>query len=247
MIDIEDPRNTFTAGKYKIRAEKLIDEILSRNKVPIIAGGTGFYIKSLLEGLDIPETEPDEVFREKMNYMVETEGKSALHELLQKTDSVSAQKLHPNDTFRVIRALEILHVTGKKMSEVQSVSEPKYNALYIGLNTVDREVLYNRINLRVLKMIEKGLVDEVKNLIEKYGRPLSLLRTLGYREICEYLEGLLSLDEAIEKIQKNTRNFAKRQLTWFRANPKILWQYIDKQNTDEICELIEQQWSNMLA
>jgi len=242
MIDVEDPKNTYTVGRYKKEAGKAIEKILERNKIPIITGGTGFYIKALLEGLDIPEIDPDEDFRRKMREIAEKEGKEALHKILENSDPVIAKKLHPNDIFRIIRALEVQHITGCPMSKAQTISNSKYKVFYVGLNALDREFLYDRINKRVLNMIEKGLVEEVEALILKYGRTVSILKTLGYKEICERLEGLYSLDEAVEKIQQKTRNFAKRQLTWFRANKDIHWFYIDRNSQDEICESIAKKW-----
>ncbi len=238
MIDINNPKDIYAAGKYKQEAETHIEDILSRNKVPIVVGGTGFYVKALLEGLDIPDIEPDENFRHEIKKLIDERGKEYLHKVLAEIDPATAKKLHPNDVFRITRALEVRHVTGKLMSELQTKSEPKYNVLYVGLNTTDRDILYDRINRRVLIMIEKGLVEEVKSLILKHGRTISLMKTLGYKEICEYMEGLYSLDEAVEKIQQNTRNFAKRQLTWFRANKNINWFYIDKMSQEEICQEI---------
>ena len=246
MIDIENPKNTYTVGKYQKEAGNKIKEILGRNKIPIVAGGTGLYVKALLERLDIPEIDPDENFRYQMKIIVETKGKETLHKMLSDSDPVMAKKLHPNDIFRIIRALEVQHVMGYPMSKIQSVSEPEYDVLYVGLNAEDREFLYDRINKRVLKMMELGLVDEVRNLIIKYGRTVSLLRTLGYKEICECFDGMGTLDDAVKKIQKNTRNFAKRQLTWFRSNKKINWFYIDKSNQEAICRGIIEKYTAQL-
>lgn len=236
MIDIVEPTHTFTAGKYKIRAGLLVEKI----ETPIVVGGTGLYVKALLQGLDIPGVEPDIEFRNTMEKLEKQE----LYKKLMDCDPVMAEKLHPNDSFRIIRALEVQHLSGKPMSETQTMSPPDYDVLYVGLNSISREFLYERINLRVLKMLESGLIKEVEDLINKYGRTVSLLKTLGYKEICEYLDGLYSLDEAVEKIQKTTRNFAKRQLTWFRANEKIHWFYIDEKNQDEICKEVIEAWIN---
>ena len=235
MIDIVHPEETFTAGIFKKRASEKIKEILSRGKVPIIAGGTGFYIKALIEGLDIPEVEPEIDFRNSMRKLAEEKGREYLHNMLRESDPETAKKLHKNDIFRIIRALEVQKIAGKAMSEAQSLSKSLYNSIYIGLNAENREYLYERITKRVDIMIEQGLVNEVEGLVIKYGKTLSLLKTLGYKEITEYLEGNAYLDQTKEMIAKNTRNFAKRQLTWFRANKKIHWFYIDKISQDEIC------------
>jgi len=234
MIDITEPTENYTAGLYKKQANIVIKDILSRGRIPIIAGGTGFYIKALLQGLDIPEIKPDIEFRNTMNTLIKEKGKEYLHGILRQKDPVIADKLHPNDSVRIIRALEVINATGDKMSEVQAVKNPDYRTLYIGLNSENRDYLYERINNRVEIMHKIGLVEEVKGIINKYGKTLSLLNTLGYKEICNYLDGQISLDEALTEIKKNTRNFAKRQLTWFRANKEINWYYIDKMKIKDI-------------
>ena len=238
MIDVADPKDTYTVGLYKEQAEAVIDDIIGRGKVPIVAGGTGFYTKALLAGLDMPKVEPDEEFRQELDEFASLHGREALHNRLKEIDPVMAEKLHYNDKFRIIRALEVHKALGIPMSEAQKLKPPKYDVLYIGLNAQDREYLYGRVNKRVDIMIEQGLVEEVKNLINKYGKTVSLLKTLGYKEICEYIDGILSLEDSIELIKKDTRNFAKRQLTWFRANPEINWFYIDKMSGEQICKEI---------
>lgn len=231
LIDVVPPTEIFTASRFKQEAGKLLETI----ERPIIAGGTGFYIKAVLGGLDMPESEPDEEFRKEMQKL----DKYTLHNKLRDCDPAMAEKLHFNDTFRIIRALEVYHLSGIPMSQAQSMTKPKYDVIYIGLTAADREYLYNRINQRVLDMIEQGLVKEVENLINKYGKTLSLLRTLGYKEVCHHIEGEISLEEAVEKIQKNTRNFAKRQLTWFRSNKNIKWFNIDEMGQAQILQNVK--------
>lgn len=238
LIDIESPTVTYTVSRYKKEADEKIKEIINKNKVPIITGGTGFYIKALLEGLNIPDVYPDQEFREEMENFVLKQGKEALYKKLQKSDPEMAKKLMQNDSFRIIRALEVQRATGQKMSEQQTTSECEYDVRYFGLNAEDRDFLYERINQRVLIMQQQGLIEEVENLIKKYGRTNSLLKTLGYKEICEYFDNKYTLNETLEKIQQNTRHFAKRQLTWFRANKNINWFFIDKMDSDEIIKSI---------
>lgn len=238
LIDTTDPKETYTANLFKKDAGKIIEEIFARGNIPIIAGGTGFYVKTLLEGLDIPETSPNDEFREKMRKLSEEKGREFIHSKLKEVDPITAAKLHPNDLFRVIRALEVYEFYGKTMAEMQTKTQPNFNTIYIGLNAENREYLYDRINRRVDLMIQDGLIEEVKSLIYKYGKTLSLLKTLGYKEISEHLDGIYSLNEAIELIKKNTRNFAKRQLTWFRANPEIHWLNIDTLGKEQIIEAI---------
>lgn len=236
LIDVVSPNEAFTVEKYVKQAEKVIEEINSRGKIPIICGGTGFYIRALVEGLNIPDVTPDVEFRESLRIISENEGRELLHKMLAELDPQMAEKLHPNDSFRIIRALEVQKHLGEPMSKVQTKGDDKYNVFYVGLNAIDREFLYERINRRVNIMMNDGLIEEVDGLIEKYGRTLSLLKTLGYKEICEYFDNILDKEDTIGKIQQNTRKYAKRQLTWFRANKKTNWFFIDKMNNEEICE-----------
>ncbi|MFA6988962.1 MAG: tRNA (adenosine(37)-N6)-dimethylallyltransferase MiaA [Candidatus Gastranaerophilaceae bacterium] len=238
LIDIIDPNEDFSAGIYKDKAEEAIHDIIKRQKTPVIAGGTGFYIKALLEGLDMPRLNPDNEYRLELEQLAQEKGREFLYNMLREKDPTICEKLHPNDKFRVIRALEVIKILGIPMSEAQKQSQPKYNTIYFGLTTRNREFLYERVNKRVDIMLEQGLIDEVKALINKHGRTVSMLKTLGYKEICEYLDGNLSFEAAVELIKKNTRNFAKRQLTWFRANPQIHWFYIDEMPEEEILQQI---------
>jgi tRNA dimethylallyltransferase len=238
LIDVVSPDKIYTVGDYREKADSVITNLLNDNKVPIITGGTGFYVRTLLGDLEIPDVKPDIEFRESIEKQITEKGKEYLHQLLKEKDPITAEKLHPNDIFRITRALEVQHVLGKPMSEAQALSEPKYNVIYIGLNTQDREILYERINIRVDNMIQSGLVEEVKFLVNKYGKTLSLLKTLGYKEICEYLDSEKTLEESIEEIKKNTRNYAKRQLTWFRANKNISWFFIDSEPKEIILDKV---------
>ena len=243
MIDIIPPERLYSAGDYKKDASEAVEKIISKGKIPIVVGGTGFYVRSLLGGLDIPDVPADENFRAEMDKFVEDYGRQALYDKLAAIDKTTADKLHYNDNVRVTRALEIFHATGKTMSEISSISKPPYEVFYAGLNALDRAYLYDRANRRVDKMIDSGLVDEVHRLVQKYGRTLPILKTLGYKEICEYFDGKISLDEAVELIKKHTRNYAKRQLTWFRANPEIHWYYIDEMSQEEIVEKIIREYN----
>ncbi len=243
MIDIIPPERLYSAGDYKKDASEAVEKIISKGRIPIVVGGTGFYVRSLLGGLDIPDVPADENFRAEMDKFVEDYGRQALYDKLAAIDKTTADKLHYNDNVRVTRALEIFHATGKTMSEISSMSKPPYEVFYAGLNALDRAYLYDRANRRVDKMIESGLVDEVHRLVQKYGRTLPILKTLGYKEICEYFDGKISLEEAVGLIKKHTRNYAKRQLTWFRANPEIHWYYIDEMTQEEIVEKIIREYN----
>lgn len=245
LIDVVSPVVTYSVSDYVKEAELAIEKIKSKDKTAILTGGTGFYIKALLEGLNIPKVAPDEDFRLEMRGFAKEFGNDKLYQKLVEIDPIAAEKLHPNDVFRVIRALEIHKATSELPSMLQTVKEPAHHAVYFGLNAQDREFLYEKINLRTQVMLDKGLVKEVEGIIAKYGKTLPLLKTLGYKEICEYLDNEITLDEAKEKIQKNTRNYAKRQLTWFRANEKIKWYHIDTTEKDEIVQDIKKCLSTM--
>lgn len=218
MIDLVEPTSDYTAGLYKKQAKVVIKDIFSRGKTPIIVGGTGLYTDILLKGFDLPKIEPDKKLRNKLSNLSSEE----LYEQLETKDKESAQTIEKNDKKKLIRALEIITLTGKKLNEARGTSESEYDVEWIGKN-FKREDLYQRINKRVDLMIEKGLVEETKELLNKYGRAYNIVNTIGYKEISQYLDGVLSLDESIEILKKNTRNYAKRQLTWFRKNPDIKW------------------------
>ena len=216
LLDFLDINRSYSAGDFVLDATKAIDEIIAKNKVPIIVGGTGLYINSLLFPLTSGR-ERDEDLRIKLLEFKNKNGNRALWEELNKIDPESAKLIHYNQTDRILRAIEIYKTTGKKKSELTKSVESKYDYLYFVLN-VDRDLLYSRINQRVDIMINDGLVNEVKGLIEKDGlnENSPLLNGIGYREIYDYLTGKTTLDEAINLVKQHSRNYAKRQLTWFK-------------------------------
>ena len=216
MVDIVEPDVNYSAGLYAKEAKKYINDILSRGKTPIIAGGTGLYFNILLNNYDLPEIEPDWELRKSLNKLSYDELAQILYEL---DKDVFVEK---NDKKKAIRYIEILKSTGKPLKEARGVNEVEYDVEWIGLN-FPREVLYERINRRVDLMMETGLVEETKGLLEKYGRIPNIVDTIGYREIIMALDGVMSMDEAVDKLKQNTRNYAKRQLTWFRKNENIKW------------------------
>lgn len=216
MIDIAEPETDYSAGLYLKDAEKIIKDILLRGKVPIIAGGTGLYLNILLMNYDLPKVEPDYDLREKLK---KTDN---LYEILSSLDPQTALEIDPNDRKKLIRAIEIVKLTGKPLSKSRGRKESEYDVEWLGLN-YPREELYDRINRRVDLMIENGLVEETEKLLEEHGRINNILYTIGYQEMVSYLDGILTLDEAVDKLKQNTRRYAKRQLTWFRKNPDIKW------------------------
>lgn len=238
LIDIKEPWETFSVAEFKRLADEAIADIHDRGKLPIIVGGTGFYINSVLYEYHFGEADTDEAYRAELEQYAETHGNEALWNILQEKDPDSAAKLHSNDTKRVIRALEVLHVTGIPASERQSTVDKqtmRYNAVYIALN-MPREVLYDRINRRVDIMIQDGLEAEVRTaLANGVAQDALSMTSIGYRQMIQYFNEEISFDRAVELIKRDTRHFAKRQLTWFRHDPNIQW--VDKWGkTDEQVE-----------
>lgn len=218
MIDVVEPEYNYSVGLYVKEAKKHITDIISRGKVPIVVGGTGLYFRVLLENYDLPDVKPDyELRKELSSYSYEE-----LLEMLTKLDEKAANSVEKNDKKKLIRYIEIIKLAGKSLDLVRGVKEKEFNVEWVGLN-FPREILYDRINKRVDLMIEQGLIDETKKLLQKHGRISNITDTIGYREVLSYLDGELSLDEAKDKLKQNTRNYAKRQLTWFRKNEQINW------------------------
>lgn len=218
MIDIVEPEVDYSVGLYANEARNIIEDIISRGKIPVIAGGTGLYFRILLENYDLPKINPDYELRETLSKLSFAE----LYEMLVNLDAEAAKLVVQNDKRRAVRFIEIVKLIGLPVSEARGLKEPEFEVEWIGLN-YPREELYDRINRRVDLMIEQGLVDETKNLLAKHGRINNIINTIGYREITSYLDGELTLEEAKDKLKQNTRNYAKRQLTWFRKNPDIKW------------------------
>lgn len=230
LIDICDPREVFSLSQYTDIAKNTIQDIYNKNKIPLLVGGTGLYIKTLIEGFSVPEVEPDYKLRSELTEKSKAEGNDELYRYAQSIDPKAMEKIHKNDLIRIIRVIEVFKNTGKKFSELGKKSnEPVYDIIYVGLD-IDREKLYKRIGLRVDQMIQLGLIDEVTNIIDKYGPELPLLKTINYREIKQFLDKELSLEDAIELMKKDTRNFAKRQLTWFRNDQYIKFFNCETQN-----------------
>ncbi|MFR6290843.1 MAG: tRNA (adenosine(37)-N6)-dimethylallyltransferase MiaA [Peptococcaceae bacterium] len=226
LIDIKEPWETFSAAEFKTLADSAIADIYQRGKVPILVGGTGFYVNGVLYEYHFGESITDELYRQQLLQYQQQHGNEALWQLLQQRDPLSAQRLHCNDSKRIIRALEVLHVTGTPASQRQNTVDKqtmRYRTAYLGLN-LPRDILYQRINQRVDLMIAQGLEQEVRQTLE-HGVPADALSmtSLGYRQMVQYLRGEYSLDKAIELIKRDTRHFAKRQLTWFRHDPNLQW------------------------
>lgn len=235
LIDIHNPDYPFSVAEFQREAQQVIIDIANRGKLPFLVGGTGLYVESLCYGFSFTDGGVDEQLRQDMRQLLDTFGEQALHNKLREIDPFTAERLHPNDHRRVIRAIEIAHLTGKTMSE-QLASEKKespYTLCLIGL-TMDRQVLYNRIEARIDLMMEQGLVQEVHALLERgFDSQHTSMQGLGYKEIAAAIQGRISMDEAVRLLKQNTRRFAKRQLSWFRRMKDIHWINVDQFSNDD--------------
>lgn len=226
LLDFLSPEERYTVSNFKKDAEDAIEEILSKGKAPIICGGTGLYIDSVVFGIEYQDMEFDEEYRDSLMEKAENEeGLKSLYDEALKIDKEATLKISSNDKKRIVRILEIYHATGKTKTELEILSRSKgvkYNFKVFAID-MDRDKLYERINKRVDIMIEQGLVEEVKSLVQKYSKFPTAMQGLGYKEVVEYLEDKISYDEMVEKIKQESRHYAKRQLTWFRKNKDIIW------------------------
>ena len=236
LIDVLEPEEEFHVVRFQQMAKAAMTDIYSRGKIPIIVGGTGFYIQALLYDIDFTENEGDSVYREKLEAFAKEKGAAYLHGQLAMVDPKSAEEIHANNIKRVIRALEFYHQTGQKISEHnerERQKESPYQFCYFVLND-RRECLYERIDQRVDQMIRNGLVQEVQTLKERgCTKQMVSMQGLGYKEIFSYLEGDCSLEEAVYIIKRDTRHFAKRQLTWFKRERDVIWVQKDELNYDD--------------
>lgn len=241
LINILSPNETFNASIFKSLAEKAYEKIISKNKLPILAGGTGLYVNGFLYDYQFSKSTSVSLYRKKLEDEASQNGLESLYQKLLEISPNATYFISKNDKLRIIRALEVYYSTGKiyfDKNNMKNNYRPRFNLSYIGLN-MNREELYQRINLRVDKMLEAGLIEEVMMLLSKgFDKNLIGLQAIGYKEIIKYLDKQTSLNEAIELIKKNSRNFAKRQLTWFRRDPNIHWIEIDnKKDSDVLNEM----------
>ena len=225
MIDIVSPTERYSVAEFKVQAEKAIEEILKKGKTPIIAGGTGLYVNSLIYNIQYNDIKIDEEYRKYLEERVEKEGLQSLYEEAKKIDFEAMKSISKNDQKRILRVLEMYHQTGKTKTELEKESrkeEVKYDYKVYAINW-EREELYKRINKRVDMMIEQGLIEEVENLLKKYNKFPTAMQGLGYKEVVEYLDKKITKEEMIEKIKMETRRYAKRQITWFKKIENVKW------------------------
>ena len=225
LLDFVEPSQRYSVADFKKDAEKAIEEILSKGKVPIVVGGTGLYVDSLIYGIEYQDIQFDAQYRTELEKRAEQEGLEKLYEEAKKIDPQAIEKISSNDKKRILRILEIYRATGKNKTEQEAESRKngvKYDYKVFAIN-MDREKLYERINKRVDIMIEQGLIQEVETLLKKYDEFPTAMQGLGYKEVVEYLQGKTSKEEMIDKIKMETRRYAKRQITWFKKNKQTIW------------------------
>ena len=225
LIGYVSPEKRYSVADYKKDAKKAIKEIIEKGKNPIVVGGTGLYIDSLIYEIEYQDIKLDEEYRKKLEEEVQEKGLETLYEKAKQIDAKAIEKISPTDKKRILRVLEIYHATGKTKTEQEIESRKKeveYDYKVFALNW-DREKLYERINKRVDIMFEQGLIQEVKNILNKYSKFPTAMQGLGYKEVVDYLNGIYTKEEMIEKIKMETRRYAKRQLTWFRKNKQTIW------------------------
>lgn len=233
LIDVVEPNQRFSVSNYKLIATEAIEEVLSKNKTPIVVGGTGLYVDSLIYNINYYDVKIDEKYRNELEKIADGEGLEELYEIAAKIDPEAMKKISKNDRKRIIRVLEIYKQTGKTKTELEIESrktEIKYNFKIFAIN-IEREILYDRINKRVDEMINNGLIEEVREILKKYKEFPTAMQGLGYKETKEYIDGKITKEELINKVKLETRKYAKRQLTWFRKNKDIIW--LDGKNTQE--------------
>lgn len=224
LVDFVSPEKRYSVSEYKEDASKAIEEIINKGKTPIIVGGTGLYLNSLIYNIQYNEMEVDLNYRRELEKEAEEYGLEVLYNRAKEIDPEAMEKVSANDKKRIIRVLEIYNATGRNKTELEKKSrkEVPYNYLIFGIN-MERSILYDRINKRVDIMLEQGLIEEVKNLINKYSNMPTAMQGLGYKEVKEFLDGNISKEEMIEKIKMETRRYAKRQITWFKRIENIIW------------------------
>ncbi|MFG6118338.1 tRNA (adenosine(37)-N6)-dimethylallyltransferase MiaA [Thalassobacillus sp. B23F22_16] len=247
MIDIKDPEDSFSVAEFKERVTEAIEDISSRGKLPVIVGGTGLYIQSVLYDFNFSEQKRSGEITERLESELEMKGNQALYQQLMEIDPEQAEKIHPNNERRLIRALEIYESTGMTMSEYQKnqSDESPYHPILIGLE-MDRELLYDRINHRVDMMVEEGLLEEVRELYDSGLEDVQSMRAIGYKEFIPYFNGEYHLERAVELLKRNSRRYAKRQYTYFRNKMDVTWYSVTEQNFQEKFQIILRDLAGMI-
>jgi tRNA dimethylallyltransferase len=234
LFDVVDPDGSYTVAQYKTAGQLAIADITRRGLVPIVCGGTGLYARALLEGLEIPEVEPQPELRAEFIRFADEHGNEKLHERLKQLDQVTAQRLNPNDRVRVVRALEVSTVAGKPFSQLIAKRDPPYRVLWIGLSVGDRDYLKSLIERRMQAQLDAGLVDEVRALYHQYGCTRALMNAVNYRELIDHFTGVLTFEQAIEQCIRHNYQLSRRQRMWFKTNEAINWITVDTISGDQL-------------
>ncbi len=239
LLDIIDPENNFSVSEYQLLAKKAIKEVQDRGKTPIVVGGTGLYFNSLMYDMNFSDASKDEKYREKLEKLAEEHGNEYVHNMLKFVDVNSYNKIHPNNLKKVIRALEIHNTTGKSIEDFNKIEKTTDYEYELYVLTMNRRKLYGRINKRVDIMIEAGLLDEVKGLVDKnIPKNSTAMQGIGYKEVVNHLKGMYDYETMIKIIKQRSRNYAKRQMTWFKRYDDAKWLDLDKYNSDELLDII---------
>lgn len=239
LIDFLDPSASFSVADYTVLAHQAIADVYARGKLPVLVGGTGLYVDSVLNDIVFTEIKTDSQLRESLHQFAKEQGNCALLERLRRVDPESAARLHENNVGRIVRAIEVYELTGVTMTEQQKRSREKpsrYRALKFGLNYRDRSVLYDRIDRRVDLMMEQGLLKETQNVLASPMK--TAVQAIGYKELAPYLEGKMPLSACIAQLKQSTRRYAKRQLTWFLRDPQIIWLYPDEEEMPDLIKKV---------
>lgn len=234
MLDVVDPDRVYTVAEFQKEGTAALNDIFARGKVPIVCGGTGLYARALLEGLSIPEVAPQAELRASLKAEVERYGNQALHDKLKRLDPASAQKIHPNDVLRIIRALEVTITLARPFSEATKKKEVPFRVIWIGLTYKDRDLLRTKIEERLAEQVSAGLVEESKFLYEKYGATQPLLNAVTYKEMINFIDNKCTLEDAIADCVVHNYQLSRNQLIWFRANQEINWFCVDETNSGSI-------------
>jgi len=238
LLDVADPDTVFTLADYRQLAMAAIDQIFAREAIPMLVGGTGLYIRAVVDGLLIPAVSPNWELRRKLE-KIERESPGTLCYRLEAVDPLAATRIHPRNVRRLIRALEVFERTGQPITTAQRRATPPFDVIQIGL-TMDRDALYKQIDQRVDEQLDAGLVDEVKGLLAQgYDRLVPALQGLGYKELIDYVDGKVTLEDTRRRLKQNTRRFAKRQLTWFRKDPRIRWVDVGRRSPGSVAAILQ--------
>jgi tRNA dimethylallyltransferase len=233
-IDIADPGESYTVAQYVEHGRAAIADIVSRGKLPIVTGGTGFYARALLEGLTMPAVAPQEELRRKLRLLADEQGNEALYRRLQAVDPDTAARLNSNDRFRIIRALEVFEITGMPFSQAARREDPAYRTIWIGLTADDRSILHRAIEKRFHEQLQAGLLEETERLYARYGANQRMMNTVNYKQLVQLIEGKIDRDTAYQQAIQHNVQLARRQLIWFRANRSISWFAIDSSSKADL-------------